>query len=593
MPAPKIIKQEGKFILVETDYKVMNMFDYRAYSVAYGDYPVVYKRYDTTDQANWVVAGGNQYPKLFIVSPGSWQQSLERVKGQYTSTTQPTYLLKQMTSVAYIGTQAPNGGVGYTGTTAKEYMSYEDQAALTQTPKLQKRNYLEDFDPRMQAVVYSDDIKLYPNSTIEEVTEAWNRWKNSNKSSNTQLRIAVGGKMNKNSDTLIQSLDQLIAIYPRYYALTQQQNATALWEISGHSKTFGKKWFADGQWWKIEPDYIGLWETYAKRGLSDDAIRRELREGGYTQAQINQVRGIRSATVAAILASTDGTAGGNSGTSGTGGTGGTTGGTTGGNTGGAQSGGTKWLGPEGYTAGAIQNITIQRSKNIFFTSDEFVRGIQGAGYSVKNSLPVMYQVYRTSDAVPEVNQYVFDIIPNEINYSGFGGEWAQIERVGTFPFIDWKQFKLLQVSFSFVIASKTVGSVLTADGMEAPITQQIEKLQKMAQAPYPVMFYGFDTLMTSQFRYDGDGNARGVQFVIQDLSIAASRRNSNMEITRATANITLSEIPIERQTLIGMPQLKHTASVPGENIIITDPSYALASDALVQQINRDFIVGDR
>ena len=75
MPAPKIIKQEGKFILVETDYKVMNMFDYRAYSVVYGDYPVVYKRYDTTDQANWVVAGGTQYPKLFIVSPGNWQSA--------------------------------------------------------------------------------------------------------------------------------------------------------------------------------------------------------------------------------------------------------------------------------------------------------------------------------------------------------------------------------------------------------------------------------------------------------------------------------------------------------------------------------------
>jgi hypothetical protein len=590
MPAPKIIEQQSPYILVETDYKVMNMFDYRAYDVVYGDYPVVYKRYNTTDQSNWVVDGGSTYPKLFIISPGNFKENLERAKGQYTSTTQPDFLNKQMTAVAYIGTEAPNGGVGFTGTTATEFLSYEAQAKLTQTPKLQKRNYLDDFDPRMQTVVYSDDVKLYPNSTIEEVTEAWNRWKNSNKSSNAQLRIAVGGKMNKTSDTVIESLDQLIAIYPRYYTLTQQQNAQALWEISGHSKTFGKKWFADGQWWKIEPDYIGLWETYAKRGLSDSAIRRELLDAGYTQAQINQVRGVRSATVSDILESSDGTSPGTSGTSGTGGTGGTS--PTGGNNGGAKSGGTTWLGPEGYTAGVIQNITIQRSKNIFFTSDEFVRGIQGAGYSVKNSLPVMYQVYRTTDATPEVNQYIFDIIPNEINYSGFGGEWTQIERVGTFPFIDWKQFKLLQISFSFVIASKEVGSVLTADGMELPITQQIAKLQKMAQAPYPIMFYGFDTLMTSQFRYDGDGNARGVQFVIQDLSISASRRNANMEITRATANITLQEIPIERQTLIGMPRLKHTATTPGENITITDPSYDLASVALVQQINRDFIVKD-
>ena len=431
MPAPKIIKQESPYILVETDYTVTNMFGYQAYQIMYGSRPIVYKRYNTNDQSNWVVDGGSQYPKLFIIAPGEYKAQRERISNNYSSGgLQPEFLFKQMTMVAYIGTEAPKGGVGYTGTgvtigTNIGTATYEFNATSKVPPKLEKRNYLDKFDPRVQVagttVVYSDGLRLYPNSTIEEVTEAWNRWSNSHGAGNTKLRIAVKGVVNKETDVVVETLEQLIALYPRYYALTQQQNAQSLWEISGHTSTFGKKWFADGKWWKIEPDYIGLWETYAKRGLSDDAIRRELLDDGYTQAQINQVRGIRSATVAAVLASTDGTSSGSAGTTKNGGTsGGTSGGTTGGNTGGAQSGGTKWLGPEGYTAGAIQNITIQRSKNIFFTSDEFVRGIQGAGYSVKNSLPVMYQVYRTSDAVPEVNQYIFDIIPNEINYSGFG-----------------------------------------------------------------------------------------------------------------------------------------------------------------------------
>ena len=86
----------------------------------------------------------------------------------------------------------------------------------------------------------------------------------------------------------------------------------------------------------------------------------------------------------------------------------------------------------------------------------------------------------------------------------------------------------------------------------------------MAQSPYPVMFYGFDTLLTNQFRYDNEGTPRGIQFVIQDLTISAVRRNANMEITRAQASITLQEIPIEKQNLIGMPRLTHKAIIPRE-----------------------------
>lgn len=86
----------------------------------------------------------------------------------------------------------------------------------------------------------------------------------------------------------------------------------------------------------------------------------------------------------------------------------------------------------------------------------------------------------------------------------------------------------------------------------------------MAQTPFPVMFYGLDKLLTNQFRYDDTGSPRGVQFVIQDLSISAQRRNAKLEITRATAQITLQEIPVEKQEIIGMPVLTHKLIKPKE-----------------------------
>lgn len=200
----------------------------------------------------------------------------------------------------------------------------------------------------------------------------------------------------------------------------------------------------------------------------------------------------------------------------------------------------------------------------------------------------MYQIYRdgSTDTVAGqtiINQYVFDMAPNEINYSGFGGEWVSIERIGGFPYIDWKNFKLLQISFAFTIAAK-VG--ITADGLEIPVTSQIEKLQRMAQTPFPVLLYRFDTLLTNQFRYDDSGTPRGIQFVIQDLSISATQRNASMEITRATANITLQEVPIERQALIGMPRLVHKKIKPEEEPVnVNDPEYGLTTSNLTSTPN--------
>jgi hypothetical protein len=88
-------------------------------------------------------------------------------------------------------------------------------------------------------------------------------------------------------------------------------------------------------------------------------------------------------------------------------------------------------------------------------------------------------------------------------------------------------------------------------------------------------------MFTSQFRYDTGNTPRGVQFVITDLSITAQRRNSLMQITRAQANITLQEFPMEKQDLISMPRLVHTPPrIPGQPVDNPEPSQRLFSDNL-------------
>jgi len=372
----------------------------------------------------------------------------------------------------------------------------------------------------------------------------------------------------------------LKAIFPRYFQFDKQLEAESFEALAGNS--WINKYYVDGRWWDVERGYIGLWEIFARRGLSEAAIKRELLDGGYTEEQINAIRAVKGVTAAQLTGS-------DSGSGGSGGSGGSKG------SGGAKTGDNQtWTGPEGYQSGLIQQITIQRSRNIFLTSDEILTAIGNDQRALsernRTARPIMYQVYLdgSTDAVsgqPLINQYIFDLAPNEINYSNFGGEWVSIERIGGFPYIDWKNFKLLQISIQFTIAVN-FGNTNTGDGLQISAMEQIKKLQRMAQTPFPVMFYRFDELLTNQFRYDDSGTPRGIQFIIQDLSISATQRNENMEITRATANLTLQEIPIERTNLIGMPRLVHKKIKPDEPVPFTDPEYGLTSANLTSPPDR-------
>ena len=331
----------------------------------------------------------------------------------------------------------------------------------------------------------------------------------------------------------------------------------------------------------------GLWAMFKNRGLSTEAIRQELVDSGYTNAQINAF--LNQKEYYANIPS------GSSGSGGSGGSGGSSGGTGHGNGGGSNTGRVD-SGLPTLQSDSLTTIQIQRSRNLFGDSLDV-----GNAFTVKNNaekdkyllapqifqlVPSINKEFGFVEYIP--NRYIFIHKPNEIQYSGLGSEWVSIDRNGGFSFVDWKKFQLLQISFTFVIAK-------TADGLLNHVEDEIQLLRKIAQTPYPVSFFNFDSMFTQEFRYDSDDFGKsnnlptGIQFVITDFSITAQQRDSSMRITRAQASMTLQEIPIEKQKLISMPRLvprnKKTPPTPD------DPSgqFALPSGALnTGFVDKDF-----
>lgn len=580
-------------VLRETDRFLGNLLP-SLHSV-FGPRPIVYWKYDTSNSQSWEKQDGENY----LIVPSGAQGGVVNFGVRGSTTPIPWYVNigNENYSSKFCG-KASGGPVKIIGPTNLTSTFYNQLLIGTEVPLLIRRGVIEESVPGDADDAYvftqNNEIVLPANAGRQEVMTAFMNYLYTARTHGADSAMTASKTLYINTgrgDKAITDFKGLAAAFPRYFTFDRQFEQEALSSLASGWVPAGWKVYVDGRWWEVEARYVGLWEKMAVNNFSDEVIRRELIDMGYTNAQVAAIRAIKGLTLAELKTLSGGDANGGSGSgSGSGSGGGGTGSGSGG--GGKNPNGTVWTGPEGYATGRIQDITIQRSKNIFFTADETRSILSSAGISIDNSKPIMYQVYRGTPSEESlvdltvagtnlINQYVFDIVPNEINYGGFGGEWVSIDRVGSFPFIDWKSFKLLQISFQFTIAAKN--GPVTADGLDAPITDQIEKLQRMAQTPYPVMFYGFDTLLTNQFRYDNTGTPRGVQFVIQDLSISATRRNSKMEITRAQANITLQEIPIERTALIGMPRLRHVNKPPEEPIYPTDPEYGVTSDNLTSR----------
>jgi hypothetical protein len=180
--------------------------------------------------------------------------------------------------------------------------------------------------------------------------------------------------------------------------------------------------------------------------------------------------------------------------------------------------------------------------------------------------PQMVQYYKSGNSQLQTTaRHYFSPKPNQINYQNLGSEWTEIERVGRIPLVDWKNYRLMKVSFQFLVIPeftyRTGAFGETADdGITISIDEKLENLRNMAARPYPVILYGFDDLLINANPFSMSTGA-GVQFVISELTISSLIRTTTGSINRATCDITLQEVPIEYINIISLPKL-----VPGEII---------------------------
>jgi hypothetical protein len=180
--------------------------------------------------------------------------------------------------------------------------------------------------------------------------------------------------------------------------------------------------------------------------------------------------------------------------------------------------------------------------------------------------PQMVQYYKSGDSQLQTTaRHYFLPKPNQINYQNLGSEWTEIERVGRIPLVDWKNYRLMKVSFQFLVIPentyRTGAFGETADdGITISIDEKLENLRNMAARPYPVILYGFDDLLINANPFSMSTGA-GVQFVISELTISSLIRTTTGSINRATCDITLQEVPIEYINIISLPKL-----VPGQII---------------------------
>jgi hypothetical protein len=199
--------------------------------------------------------------------------------------------------------------------------------------------------------------------------------------------------------------------------------------------------------------------------------------------------------------------------------------------------------------------------------------------------PQMVQYYQQGTSpLQEPDRHIFSPKPNQINYQNLGSEWTEIERVGRIPLVDWKNFRLMKISFQFIVipdATYRLGAygATADDGITLSIDDKLDTLRNMATRPYPVILFGFDELLTNSSQFSNSAGS-GVQFVINDFSISSMMRTPAGAVNRATCDITLQEVPIEYINLISMPKLVPGQTLPARNTNTETPFGERARDPL-------------
>jgi len=195
----------------------------------------------------------------------------------------------------------------------------------------------------------------------------------------------------------------------------------------------------------------------------------------------------------------------------------------------------------------------------------------------KSRNPGFIQTWREEDGQTYTEEFLFRYIPQNVKYDGLSSEWIEIPRAENLPFVDWARWPLMKVSMSFLIASDRIepGGQSVPDGMSTAVEPEIQKLRQMAQRKVPITFINMDELLTVQLRR-GKELGRGLEFVINDMSVSATRRVTDFTnggaslpsgISVAQVEMTFTEIPVERVSLVYLsPIATPDIPPPGKDI---------------------------
>jgi hypothetical protein len=220
----------------------------------------------------------------------------------------------------------------------------------------------------------------------------------------------------------------------------------------------------------------------------------------------------------------------------------------------------------GGGGGGTGNGTNDTDTSTAYEMDSAVRlvvrmpiGYAGVATS-QSTKPGFVQTWLNPNGHTYTDEFLFRYIPQNIKYDGLASEWVEIPRAENLPFIDWARWPLMKVSMSFIIASDRVetGGAIVPDGMSIAVEPQIQKLRQMAQRKVPITFINMDELLTIQLRR-GKDLGRGLEFVINDMSVTATRRATDFTtgtastpsgISVAQIEMTFTEVPVERVSVV-------------------------------------------
>jgi hypothetical protein len=185
--------------------------------------------------------------------------------------------------------------------------------------------------------------------------------------------------------------------------------------------------------------------------------------------------------------------------------------------------------------------------------------------------PGFVQTWLDPNGTSYTDEFIFRYIPQNVKYDGLASEWIEIPRAENVPFVDWARWQLMKVSMSFIIAADRVepGGQSVPDGMSISVESQIQKLRQMAQRKVPVTFINMDELLTIQLRR-GKDLGRGLEFVINDMSVTATRRSTDFltgsastpsGISVAQIEMTFTEVPVERVSVVYLSPIT-TPTIP-------------------------------